>query len=34
MTSVVTSGVGFYGPGVRVGTEAEVVDLKIDFKSK
>ena len=34
MTSVVTSGVGFYGPGVRVGTEAEVVDLKINFKSK
>ena len=34
MTSVVTSGVGFYGPGIRVGTEAEVVDLKINFKSK
>lgn len=32
MISVVTSGVGFYGPGIRVGTEAEVVDLKVNFK--
>lgn len=32
MTSLVTSGVGFYGPGIRVGTEAEVMDIKINFK--
>ncbi len=31
MYSLVTSGVGFFGPGVRVGTEAEVVDLKVAF---
>lgn len=31
MYSIVTSGVGFYGPGLRVGTRAEVVDVKIKF---
>ena len=32
MYSIVTSGVGFFGPGVRVGTDAEVVDVVIHFK--
>ena len=32
MYNITTSGVGFYGPGVRVGTKAEVVDVKINFK--
>lgn len=32
MYNITTSGVGFYGPGVRVGTNAEVVDVKINFK--
>ncbi|MCR4611367.1 MAG: metallophosphoesterase [Lachnospiraceae bacterium] len=31
MYSLVTSGVGFYGPGIRVGTRAEVVNLKVNF---
>ncbi len=34
MYSIVTSGVGFYGPGVRVGTKAEVVNVKINFTGK
>lgn len=31
MTSIVTSGVGFYGPSLRVLTESEVVDIKVNF---
>ena len=32
MTSVVTSGIGVYGPNMRVGTTAEVMNLNITFK--
>lgn len=31
MTSVVTSGAGVYGPNMRVGTDSEVVRLKVKF---
>lgn len=32
MHSIVTSGVGVYGPNMRVGTNAEIVDIKVRFK--
>lgn len=32
MYSVVTSGVGIYGPAVRVGTKSEVLSLNVKFK--
>lgn len=32
MHNVVTSGVGLYGPFMRVGTEAEIANIKIRFK--
>lgn len=32
MTSIVTSGVGVYGPFMRVGTDAEICTVKIRFK--
>jgi len=32
MTSIVTSGVGIYGPNMRVMTKAEIVNIKIKFK--
>ena len=32
MYSVVTSGIGVYGPNIRVGTNSEVVIIDIDFK--
>lgn len=33
MTSIVTSGVGIYGPNMRVFTKAEITSIKINFKS-
>ena len=32
MTSIVTSGVGIFGPFMRVGTDAEICNIKISFK--
>ena len=32
MTSVVTSGVGVWGPNMRVGTNSEVVLLTVQFQ--
>lgn len=32
MTSIVTSGVGVYGPNMRVMTKAEIVNIKVKFK--
>lgn len=32
MYSVVTSGIGVYGPDMRVGTDSEIMDLTIHFK--
>jgi hypothetical protein len=32
MTSIVTSGVGVYGPNMRVGTDSEVVVIDVNFK--
>lgn len=32
MTSIVTSGVGVYGPNIRVGTNSEIVRIKLHFK--
>ena len=32
MNSVVTSGVGVYGPNMRVGTDSEVVIINVKFK--
>ena len=34
MTSVVTSGVGVYGPYMRVGTRAEICSVKVRFKGE
>ena len=34
MTSIVTSGVGLYGPNLRVLTKAEITSIKVNFKSK
>ncbi len=31
MTSIVTSGVGVYGPNMRVGTIAEITNIKVNF---
>ena len=31
MTSIVTSGVGVYGPFMRVGTKAEICNIKVTF---
>ena len=31
MNSVVTSGVGLYGPNMRIGTKAEVVTINVHF---
>ena len=31
MQSIVTSGVGLFGPNMRVGTKSEVVNIKIHF---
>ena len=31
MTSVVTSGVGLYGPNIRVLTKAEITSIKVNF---
>ena len=33
MTSIVTSGVGVYGPFMRVGTKAEICSIKVHFNS-
>lgn len=32
MTNITTSGVGFYGPSLRVGTDAEICQITINFK--
>ena len=32
MNSIVTSGVGVYGPNMRVGTDSEVVIINASFK--
>ncbi len=32
MKSIVTSGVGIYGPNMRVGTIAEITNIKVNFK--
>ena len=32
MYSVVTSGAGFWGPGLRIGTDNEVVLLEVEFR--
>ncbi|MGN1132463.1 MAG: metallophosphoesterase, partial [Ruminococcus sp.] len=32
MHNIVTSGVGVYGPYIRVGTHAEVVSIDVNFK--
>lgn len=32
MTSIVTSGVGLYGPNMRVLTKAEITSIKVNFK--
>lgn len=32
MTSIVTSGVGVYGPDMRVGTDAEICDIHVTFR--
>lgn len=32
MYSVVTSGVGLYGPAMRVGTDSEVMSVEINFR--
>ena len=29
--SIVTSGIGLYGPNMRVGTKPEVVNIKVNF---
>ncbi|MEG0391589.1 MAG: metallophosphoesterase [Anaerovoracaceae bacterium] len=34
MTSIVTSGIGTFGPNMRVGTQSEVVTIKLDFQGK
>ena len=34
MHSIVTSGVGLYGPNMRVGTNPEITTIKVNFKSK
>lgn len=34
MTSIVTSGIGVYGPNMRVLTTAEVVNINVNFKTK
>ena len=31
MQSIVTSGVGLFGPNMRVGTKSEVVNIKVHF---
>ena len=33
MHSIVTSGVGLYGPNMRVGTKPEITTIKVNFKS-
>ncbi len=32
MTSIVTSGVGIWGPAMRVGTDSEVVEIEVNFR--
>ncbi|MEG0430913.1 MAG: metallophosphoesterase [Anaerovoracaceae bacterium] len=32
MTSIVTSGVGVFGPDIRLGTKSEIVEIKMNFK--
>ena len=32
MTSIVTSGVGLYGPNMRVLTKAEITSIEVNFK--
>lgn len=32
MYSIVTSGIGVYGPDMRVGTDSEIMEITIDFK--
>lgn len=32
MTSIVTSGIGLYGPNMRVLTKAEITHIKVNFK--
>lgn len=32
MYSLVTSGIGYYGPALRIGTDAEVMSVKVKFK--
>ena len=34
MYSVVTSGVGVWGPGMRVGTDSEIVLINLEFNGK
>lgn len=31
MPTVVTSGVGYYGPPLRIGTDSEVVVLNVEY---
>ena len=33
MYSVVTSGVGIWGPDMRVGTDSEIVELNVHFEN-
>ncbi len=33
MTSIVTSGVGVWGPAMRIGTSSEVVEINVSFKN-